>query len=156
MAIESDKLWWPRSNVRLRWQRCGGKTKICFDFYYLISRFLLFRDWKPAEVSQLVHWKNAGSRKTFCDFYEIYIWFSLLKIPEGSYDELLTGVSYFFYGGQCEIHVGETSWAKRLCLRHRKNQNAEKILLHKGHKGHFFLLFIHSVHHRSLVVVIVL
>lgn len=32
--------------------------------------------------------RKEENQKNICDFYEIYIWFSLLKIPERNYDEL--------------------------------------------------------------------
>lgn len=52
-------------------------------FLYLISQFY-------CSCWSLYCWeaRKGENQKNICDFYEIYIWFSLLKIPERNYDEL--------------------------------------------------------------------
>lgn len=108
-----NQIKWPSSALRLG-DLLGSPIpmtleKICFDFYYFVEPFIfaftphfflfdfilwfcwsLYCCWARCEAQpwKTKRWERNDISKTFCDFYGIYIWFSLPKIPERNYDEL--------------------------------------------------------------------
>lgn len=115
------------------------------SFFIWFHNFIVRADLSIVERQERE--RNGGNQKNICDFYEIYIWFSLLKIPERNYDELMTRGER---GGWREgrwIHGEENSLNRE---KKKKGKNAEKSFyikvisfLRLFRSSYFFRLFIY-------------
>lgn len=120
-------------------------------FWFLWFDFVLI-----SPIVERQEGRMKGNQKNICEFYEIYIWFSLLKIPERNYDELsrLSRMEWGAFGArdvkpEFAWAVSRAKTAERVFEPCEKTQSAEKSFYVKVISFSYFFPFCFCAHHHS-------